>query len=220
MFTGLISAKGNLSVIGDAPSQMTDALIEIADLKANWLDDVLVGDSIAVDGVCLTVTKKSEHSFQALVSPETQNKTLLANSKTSGVVNLEKAMRLHDRLGGHLVSGHVDTVVPIIAVETVTDCYTLQFALPQAGAHLVAAKGSVTINGVSLTVNDVNDDSFSVMIIPHTWAETNLSNLKAGDCVHIEYDMLARYVARLLGTQTNKTHQKSETEWKALLQKL
>lgn len=219
MFTGLISQCGQLLITQDHSIEDKDLTIEIMDLDPDWLKSVMVGDSIAVDGVCLTVTVKSNTSFAATLSQETVKKSMFGTQKTSGKVNLEKALTLQDRLGGHLVSGHVDAMTELKEIKTVKESHELHFLLPIEGAELIAPKGSITINGVSLTVNEVTDSIFTVMVIPHTWQMTNLSEIRCRDKVHLEFDMIARYVARLLDKPKRSLSLKS-TDWTALLNKL
>jgi riboflavin synthase len=174
MFTGIIQAVGK---IAQSQARGPDVRLSIA---AGGLDlaDVHLGDSIAVNGVCLTVITKHATSFDVDVSAETLRCTI--GFDLDGAVNLEKALRLADRLGGHLVSGHVDGVGSVQRFEQVGDCYWLQVAAPPALARYIAAKGSITINGVSLTVNQVQDDSFDVNLIPHTLDMTTLKLIAPG----------------------------------------
>ncbi len=192
MFTGIIQAVGK---IAQSQARGPDVRLTIA---AGGLDlaDVQLGDSIAVNGVCLTVVTKHATSFDVDVSAETLRCTI--GFDLDGAVNLEKALRLADRLGGHLVSGHVDGVGSVQRFEQVGDCYLLQVVAPSALARYIAAKGSITINGVSLTVNHVQDDSFDVNLIPHTLDMTTLKLIALGSRVNLEVDLLARYAERLL----------------------
>lgn len=161
------------------------------------LADVKPGDSIAVNGVCLTVTELDKHRFSVTVSQETLACTQ-GLDRFGTHVNLEKAMRLSDRLGGHLVSGHVDAIGVVVKFDAVGECFELIIQAPQSLLRYIARKGSIAVNGVSLTVNRVDGDQFSVNLIPHTLAVTNLQELSPGRAVNLETDMLARYVARLL----------------------
>ena len=200
MFTGIIQAVGKIS---QSQARGPDVRLCIA---AGGLDlaDVQLGDSIAVNGVCLTVITKHATSFDVDVSAETLRCTI--GFDLDGAVNLEKALRLADRLGGHLVSGHVDGVGSVQRFEQVGDCYLLQVEAPPALARYIAAKGSITINGVSLTVNQVQGDRFEVNLIPHTLDMTTLKLMQLGSRVNLEVDLLARYAERLLHyTQTQPT---------------
>lgn len=165
------------------------------DAGAMPLDDVAIGDSIAVDGVCLTVIALRAGAYEVDVSHETL--TCTAGFSLGASVNLEKAMRLSDRLGGHLVSGHVDGVGTVARCDAIGDNCRLAVAAPRELAKYIARKGSITINGVSLTVNDVEGAEFTVNLIPHTLQATNLRLLKTGDRVNLEVDLLARYAERL-----------------------
>lgn len=191
MFTGIVAAVGKIVAVRPAPGGVVLAV----DAAGLGLDDVAVGDSIAVNGVCLTVTTLSANGFEADVSQETQRCT--AGFAEKAAVNLEKALRLSDRLGGHLVSGHVDGVGEVVRFEEAGDNRLLRVAAPAEIAKYIAHKGSVTINGVSLTVNEVNGLEFAVNLIPHTLQATNLQYLRPGDRVNLEADMLARYVERI-----------------------
>jgi riboflavin synthase len=192
MFTGIIQAIGHIREI---EQRGADARLTI-DAAGLDLGDVVLGDSIAVNGVCLTVIELAGEHFQIDVSAETLRCT--QGLQARGEVNLEKALRLADRLGGHLVSGHVDGVGEVVRFEQVGESYLLEIRAPVPLAKYIAAKGSITVNGVSLTVNDVLDTQFQINLIPHTLAETNLKHLKAGSHVNLEVDTVARYVERLL----------------------
>jgi riboflavin synthase len=159
------------------------------------LADVALGDSIAVDGACLTVVCLREDSFEVELSRETL--ACVAGFDVGSEVNLEKALRLSDRLGGHLVSGHVDGVGIVERFEPAGDNRLLTITVPHELSKYIARKGSITVDGVSLTVNDVSGASFSVNLIPHTLSHTNLARLAPGARVNIEVDLLARYVERL-----------------------
>ncbi len=164
------------------------------------MDDVQIGDSIAVNGVCLTVVNIDGNIFSVDVSRETLNCT--AGLEVQGVrVNLEKAMRLSDRLGGHLVSGHVDGVGEVVEFTNLGVSWKLLVSAPQALVKYIAVKGSITINGVSLTVNQVEGALFSVNLIPHTLVVTTLNELHAGAKVNLEIDLIARYVERMMQVQ-------------------
>jgi riboflavin synthase len=191
MFTGIVEATGSIL---SSTAANKGARIEIAS-GALDLSDVRAGDSIAVDGCCLTVIEKTAAGFLVDVSQETLDCTTgLAPGRA---VNLEKALRLADRLGGHLVSGHVDGVGQVTRFEQRGDSWLLEVRVPGDLAKYIARKGSITISGVSLTVNHVEDDRFDVNLIPHTLAVTNLKSLQAGAQVNLEVDLVARYLERL-----------------------
>lgn len=199
MFTGIIQAVGHIQHLTEASGG--DARVTIAGGGLD-LDDVAIGDSIAVNGVCLTVVERGPEHFSVDVSQETFSCTV---GFTPGeAVNLEKALRLADRLGGHLVSGHVDGVGEVVRFEPVGDSMRLDIRAPKALERYLAPKGSVAVNGVSLTVNRVHGGEFSINLIPHTLEATMLKNLGVGSRVNLEADMLARYAERLL-TYVNAT---------------
>jgi riboflavin synthase len=198
MFSGIIADIGNIRQATDRDG----GLRLVIATSALDLSDVQAGDSIAVNGICLTVVEHSADSFAVDVSRETLNCTEGLDA-IAAPVNLEKALRLADRLGGHLVSGHVDGVGVVIEFANLGESWKLVVRAPQALAKYIAIKGSITINGVSLTVNQVannkqNAGEFSVNLIPHTLLMSNLKNLRAGSRVNLEVDLIARYVERML----------------------
>jgi riboflavin synthase len=193
MFTGIIEAVGRIESV--TPSQAGARLaIHAAALD---LSGARIGDSIAVNGVCLTVTGLDGRGFTVDVSRETLGCTQ-GLEQAGGEVNLEQALRLTDRLGGHLVSGHVDGVGEVVACEREGECRRLSVRAPQAMGKYLVIKGSVTVNGVSLTVNRVRASEFEVNLIPHTLETTNLKHIVRGSKVNLEADVVARYVERLL----------------------
>lgn len=203
MFSGIIADIGSIKQASDRDG----GLRLVIATSALDLGDVQLGDSIAVNGVCLTVVKLDGNNFSVDVSRETLDCTE-GLGETNATVNLEKALRLADRLGGHLVSGHVDGVGEVVAFTDLGESWKLVVRAPQALAKFIAAKGSITINGVSLTINQVADNKsaaseFSVNLIPHTLQMTNLKNLRACSRVNLEVDMIARYVERMMA---NKEH--------------
>jgi riboflavin synthase len=189
MFTGIIQTIGYIDAIA---TQGDD--LELA-IRSAHLEDVLVGDSIAVNGVCLTVAELNTSHFEAHVSKATLEITTGLDYKQA--VNLEKALRLSDRLGGHLVSGHVDGVGEVTQFKDLGECWLLAIRAPHAISKYIAKKGSICIDGVSLTVNNIERDTFELNIIPHTLANTTLNQLSAGSLVNIEIDQIARYVERM-----------------------
>ncbi len=191
MFTGIVTAVGSITAV-DATSGGVRIRVTAPGLG---LADGQVGESIAVNGVCLTAVTLDAGGFEADVSHETLRCS--AGFAAGARVNLERALRLSDRLGGHIVSGHVDGVGKVVSVQAVGDNRALWFEAPPEVARYVAVKGSIAINGVSLTVNEVKDMQFSVNIIPHTLAATNLGALAAGVRVNLEADTVARYIERL-----------------------
>ena len=195
MFTGIIEATGRIARIEPRGGDVR-LIVEAASLG---LDDVAIGDSISVSGVCLTAIALDGDTFAADVSNETLSVTSFGALAVGAAVNLEKAMRLSDRLGGHLVSGHVDGVGRVVSVEPDGRSQRWTFELPAELARYVASKGSIAIDGVSLTVNEVDDRRFGVNLIPHTVEVTTFRDRRAGDSVNIEVDLVARYVERLYG---------------------
>lgn len=193
MFTGIIQAVGKIDSV-EALAKGVRLNIHSGELK---MDDVSLGDSIAANGVCLTVIEKTSHGYKVDVSAETLACTI-GLGDAGGEVNLEKALRLSDRLGGHLVSGHVDGVGEVIKFEPVGESHELVVRAPDSLARYIAHKGSITVNGVSLTVNWVKGADFSINLIPHTIQATNFRNLCAGKQVNLEVDLLARYLERML----------------------
>ncbi len=192
MFTGIISAIGNITAI----ASLADGMRLTIAAPALYLDDVGVGDSIAHNGVCLTVIGKTGGSYQVDVSRETLNCTVGLDRLHD--VNLEKALRLADRLGGHLVAGHVDGIGEVVKCEPVGESHDLVIRAPQALAKYIAPKGSITVDGVALTTNRIADIVFSINLIPHTMAATTLRHLRVGSQVNLEIDLIARYVERML----------------------
>lgn len=195
MFTGIITDVGEIRRI-DATAEMR---VEIA--TGFDMQSVAIGASICCAGVCLTVVDKGEAWFAAEVSGETLSKTTLGNWAEGTRVNLERALRVGDELGGHIVSGHVDGIGRLSALEPAGESVTMTFEAPDTLKRFIAAKGSITVDGVSLTVNGVRERMFDINVIPHTQAATTLGGLEAGDVVNLEIDMLARYVARLRETE-------------------
>jgi riboflavin synthase len=194
VFTGIIEATGTIARIEQIGG---DWRLHVAS-KAMSFADVALGDSIAVSGVCLTAIVIEDGSFAADVSTETLDCTTLGSFKVGDTVNLEKALTPHGRLGGHIVSGHVDGVGELVSRRPDSRSERLVFRVPQALARYIAHKGSVCIDGISLTVNEVQDNEFGVNIIPHTSERTTLQACKAGRKVNIEVDVISRYLERLL----------------------
>jgi riboflavin synthase len=195
VFTGIITDLGSVRAIsGDGDKRFEFSTI----YDTAGVDD---GASIACSGVCLTVIDKGPNWFATMVSNETLSCTTLSNWQEGTPVNLERALKVGDELGGHIVSGHVDGVGEIISVTPDADSHRFSFSVPAELSRQIAAKGSITIDGISLTVNEVDDNTFGVNIIPHTMAVTTIGKKQAGDTVNLEVDMLARYVARLLNKE-------------------
>jgi riboflavin synthase len=202
MFTGIVSAVGDVRGVETLPGLRRLAVVSTYNPAS-----VEIGASISHDGCCLTVVEVATHQggmrHVVEVAPESLALTTLGNLQTGDRVNLERSLRLGDELGGHMVLGHVDGLGEVLSVSKDGAGYRLRIKPPREIAHLIAAKGSIAIAGVSLTVNEVDADGFGVLIIPHTWAVTTLSKLKAGDKVNLEADMMARYAARLIDARRN-----------------
>jgi len=200
MFTGIIGGVGRIIDVTALGADASHGKRLTIEAPAAYLDDVQLGDSIALNGACMTVTSFDRSQFTIDISAESLACT--AGLDAPGPVNLEKALRAHDRLGGHLVSGHVDGIGTVLRFEPVGESWELRIRAPKALARYLAFKGSITVNGVSLTVNRVDDGAdgceVSINLIPHTVENTTLGTLKAGATVNLEIDLIARYVERML----------------------
>lgn len=199
MFTGLIEETGYVKSLvkntNGATLVITCKLI---------LGDIKIGDSICVNGVCETVTNIFSDGFEVRISDETLGVTHLGNLKNGDILNLERALTLNSRLGGHIVSGHIDCVGKLTNIEKLSDFYNLTFEIPENYSKYIVYKGSVAISGISLTIAKTTDNIFKVAIIPHTYQNTNLKNTKIGDFVNIETDILGKYVEKMLSANDNK----------------
>jgi riboflavin synthase len=200
MFTGIVAAVGRIESITPLGSSPDSGVRLTVDAGSLGLDDVALGDSIAIQGACMTVIGKTARTFDVDVSRESLNRT--AGLSQTGDVNLEKALRAHDRLGGHIVSGHVDGLGTVTRFAPVGESQELRVLAPRDIGRYLAYKGSVTVNGVSLTVNSIADRDdgceFSINLIPHTVEVTTLKHLAPGVMVNLEIDLIARYVERML----------------------
>ena len=197
MFTGIILAKGRIEAVKDIGGDM-ELAINASALDVSRLN---LGDSVSVQGVCLTVMRREGGVFFADVSRETLSKTTLGTLVQGSGVNLEPALRAGDALGGHMVSGHVDAVGKLAGAKEDARSWRMEFELPQSLMRFVAPKGSICIDGVSLTVNQVTGQRFDVNIIPHTREVTTLGDLKVGARANIEIDVVARYLDRLMAKE-------------------
>jgi riboflavin synthase len=197
MFTGIVEGAGKL-----AGKHATGGGVAFTIEAGFDLIDPAEGESIAINGVCLTAYNIRGRHFNADVSPETLDRTRLGALISGDTVNLERALKLSDRLGGHIVSGHVDCVASVVGVKSVGDYVLYSFSLPKEQGVYVIEKGSIAIDGVSLTVNMCGEGSFSVSIIPHTLKMTTLAQLKVGSKVNIEVDIIGKYVEKLLSPRT------------------
>jgi riboflavin synthase len=201
MFTGIVTALGEVKAVEKLPG-LTRLTIAAPYGGAD------IGASIAHDGVCLTVVETETHQngmrYVVEVAAESLALTTMGELNEGDHVNLERSLKVGDELGGHIVQGHVDGLGDVLSVRQDGEGWRIRVKPPQDIAHLVAQKGSIAIAGVSLTVNEVDEEGFGVLIIPHTWAVTTLSKLKAGDKVNLEADMMARYAARLVEARRNQ----------------
>ena len=197
MFTGIVTPLGGIEAV-----ERSNGLVRLTIAAPYDADGIEIGASIAHDGVCLTVVEKAEAPngarYVVEAAPETLAITTVGDWDVGGAVNLERALKLGDELGGHIVQGHVDGLGEVISVAADGAGWRVRIAPPESIAFLIAPKGAITVNGVSLTVNEVDAEGFGVLVIPHTWAVTTLSKLTPGDKVNLEADMMARYAARLM----------------------
>jgi riboflavin synthase len=202
MFTGIITGVGRIAAVNDLGSSLQHGKRLVVEAPAGYLEDVGLGDSIALNGACMTVTSAdaARNSFTVDISAESLDKT--AGLAEPGPINLEKALRAHDRLGGHMVAGHVDGIGTVTRFEQVGESWELRVLAPREIGKYLAYKGSLTVNGVSLTVNRIDDvqagTEASINLIPHTVQNTALGRLAAGTRVNLEIDLIARYVERML----------------------
>ena len=195
MFTGIVKAKGSIAAI---EKRGGDVRLRVAAADLPW-SDYSVGDSISVNGVCLTAVRLLDNGFDTDVSVETLDVTTLKSLAVGDAVNLEPALRVGDALGGHLVSGHVDGIGRMIARADDARSIRMNFEVPGELARYIAKKGSICVDGVSLTINEVSGNTFGLNIIPHTAEMTTMGNYAVGTAVNIEVDLLARYIERMLG---------------------
>lgn len=205
MFTGIVEELGKVSILRLLP-ESGHLTIEAKKI----LDDTQIGDSIAVNGVCLTVIKLGKHEFTVDVMAETLEKTNLAELKNGSAVNLERALQLKTRLGGHLVSGHVDGIGNIRRITPLGIANVYEINAPPPLLSLMLPKGSITIDGISLTIIDVKSDYFTVSLIPHTFKETTLGRKGINDSVNLETDLIGKYVARFMGITSTDDQSKQD----------
>lgn len=202
MFTGIITGVGRIAAIDDLGSSQQHGKRLTITAPAGYLDDVVLGDSIALNGACMTVTSLDANAGRFTIDISAESLARTAGLDAPGAINLEKALRPQDRLGGHLVSGHVDGVGAVRRMEPVGESWELRILAPASLGKYLAYKGSITVNGVSLTVNLIEDRAdgtvLSINLIPHTVENTALHALQAGSRVNLEIDLIARYVERML----------------------
>lgn len=204
MFTGIIEEVGTIKNFN---KQNNGAFITVSCKEIT--EDMKKGDSISINGVCQTVVEMDGNSFKADISNETLLVTTFSNIKQGDKVNLERALKLNSRIGGHIVSGHVESTAKFLKSEKQSDFYNMYFETDNESAKYIIKKGSVTLNGVSLTVAEITNNIIMVAVIPHTYENTNLSELKSGDRVNLETDVFAKYIEKFL---LNKTIQSVITE--------
>ena len=197
MFTGIVSHLGEIHDINRLEDWQLAIKVNKSAVSSNNFNDVIIGASVACSGICLTVKKKCEDFLYFDVSDETASKTNFLNWKTGNIINLEKSLRVGDEIGGHFVYGHVDTTAKVKNIEKISGSYKVVFSINSEFIKYFAQKGSVTIDGVSLTVNEVTSETFSVNIVPFTWDNTSFSNYMVNTVVNIEIDILARYLERI-----------------------
>lgn len=200
MFTGLVETVGKLKSMRQRGNGA-----ELVIQHDKWNEPLVLGESVAVQGVCLTVTGIYDTSFTCDVLNETLQRTCLGEKTVGALLNLERAMKVGDRFGGHIVSGHVDGTGIIDAITVTGDDHLIRINCGTELGEEIITKGSITIDGISLTVTDEGGDWFEVAIIPHTWSETSLHARKKGDCVNLETDMLGKYVKRYIGAYQKKS---------------
>ncbi|HSN80914.1 MAG TPA: riboflavin synthase [Rhodoferax sp.] len=206
MFTGIITGIGRITDVQPLGDTVTHGKRLTITCPPGYLDDVGLGDSIALNGACMTVTTINAALQQAIIDISAESLDKTAGLNELGAVNLEKALRAHDRLGGHIVSGHVDGIGQVTHFAEIGESWQLRVMAPPALAKYLAYKGSITINGVSLTVNQIQDSAagceMSINLIPHTVQNTALGTLQVGSRVNLEIDLIARYVERMLSTDS------------------
>jgi len=199
MFTGLVEEIGRVFSLKKSSQS---AVLKVGCQKIT--EDIKIGDSISVNGVCLTVVSFGKDSVTFDVSAETLRRSNIGILKTNDFVNLERALRFSDRLGGHILQGHVDTITKVVGIKREGTGFLFSFKLPPAYRHLVVEKGSIGIDGISLTIAKLYPDSFSVAVIPHTYENTTLKLKKPGDIVNLEFDIIGKYVEKMLKVQVGK----------------
>lgn len=192
MFTGLVEEVGRVLSLKKSSQS---AVLKVGCQKIT--EDIKIGDSISVNGVCLTVVSFEKDSVTFDVSAETLRRSNIGILKTNDFVNLERALRFSDRLGGHILQGHVDTITKVVGIKREGTGFLFSFKLPPAYRHLIVEKGSIGIDGISLTIAELYPDSFSVAVIPHTYENTTLKLKKPGDIVNLEFDIIGKYVEKM-----------------------
>jgi len=208
MFTGIIEEIGKIEKITPIAGGF------VLKIKAEKiLDDLVVNDSVCIDGVCLTVTKRDKNCFWADAVGVSLEKTIFDKIKADISVNLERSVRLNDRLGGHLVQGHVNGIGIITEIQKLGENYLLKIIIPDSLEMYLIKEGSIAVNGISLTIADVHLNEISLSIIPHTWQNTNLKDKKVNEKVNVEIDILAKYVEKLLRKESNTSDKNITESW-------
>jgi len=208
MFTGIIEEIGKIEKITSIAGGIA------LNLKAEKiLEDIRVNDSVCIDGVCLTVTKSDKSSFWVDAVGATLDKTTFTGIKANALVNLERSVRLSDRLGGHLVQGHVNGIGTISEIKKLGENYLVKILIPEELERYLIKEGSIAINGISLTIADLNSNEISISVIPHTWQNTNLKDKKVNEKVNVEIDILAKYVEKLLAKNNNNPDKNITEGW-------
>lgn len=198
MFTGIVEEVGELKSIRQK------GYIENIEINCKKIiKEIAVGDSVCANGVCLTVVEKGTNNFKADVSSETLKVSAFKNYTKGTKVNLEQSLKLYDKLSGHIVLGHVDSTGKILKIDRLNNYFVFTISFPNKLKKYIAYKGSISVDGISLTVSELSGLNFSVSVIPFTYYETNLQNKKAGDIINIEVDVIARYLERLMGYENN-----------------
>jgi riboflavin synthase len=208
MFTGIVEEIGKIEKITPIAGGFT---LQIKAEKV--IEELAVNDSVCIDGVCLTVTKKENDAFWADAVGATLEKTTFNKIKADTFVNLERSVRLNDRLGGHLVQGHVNGIGTISEIKKLGENYLVKVIVPQELEKYLIKEGSIAINGISLTIAEMNNNEISLSIIPHTWQKTNLKVKKVNDNVNVEIDILAKYVEKLLTKVNNSSNKNISESW-------
>jgi riboflavin synthase len=198
MFTGIIEARGLITKITESGSNRTFII------ESELANQLKIDQSIAHNGVCLTVESTDQNSYKVTAIQETLDKTTLGSWKTGQSINLEQCLQWNGRLDGHLVQGHVDAIATCISKKAMNGSWEFRFQFPKSFEPLVIEKGSICLDGISLTIFNINDNEFSVAIIPYTFEHTNLQNLLVGNSVNVEFDVIGKYVSRYLGIYSKK----------------
>jgi riboflavin synthase len=206
MFTGIIEEIGTIEKVSPISGGM-----RLTIRAKKIIEDIAVNDSICIDGVCLTATRVNHNSFQVDAVGATLDKSTFNRIKADALVNLERSVRLSDRLGGHLVQGHVNGIGTISEIKKLGENYLVKIIIPEELERYLIKEGSIAINGISLTIADLNNNEISISVIPHTWQNTNLKDKKVNEKVNVEIDILAKYVEKLL-TKRNDNSDKNITE--------